>query len=257
MVRPPVGMYALILLFCAVFAFQMMLFYGESRYAAYGDRLVKKSAVTRGASGLPGLMGRFGLVPRAFMSGGDHFIFMNGEQPISVAAPPFGYLGMLFTHLFLHAGLLHLIANLWFFWIFSDNVEERVGTALFLFLFLGTGAAGGLAHVLIQPDSAMVMVGASGGVAGVMGAYTALFPMNRVTTYFCPVWFFIRRLEVPAWMMLGVYILFQILALYRGDMTSARVAFEAHIAGFATGVLIGIPFRNPARGAVGASSAST
>jgi len=254
-VRPPIGMYALILVFCAVFAFQMVLFYGEPRNPV-GDRLEKISVISVETSGLPGLMGRFGLVPHAFMSGDDHFTYLNGEQMISVAAPPFGYSGMLFTHLFLHAGLLHLIANLWFFWIFSDNVEERMGSVFFILLFLGAGAAGGLAHVLVQPDSAVVMIGASGGVSGVMGAYTALFPMNRIATYFCPVWFFIRRLEVPAWMMVGVYILFQFLALYRGDMTSARVAFETHIAGFATGVLIGIPFRNPARPAVAASSAS-
>lgn len=142
------------------------------------------------------------------------------------------------TCLFLHAGLMHLLTNIWFFWIFSDNVEERFGAPLFLVFYLVTGMFSSVVHAYMNQSSHIPLVGASGAVSAVMGAYVGLFPRHRVTSYFCPVWFFIRRVDVPAILVLGLYLLLNILSMTRtvGGI-GPNVAFDAHIGGFIAGFL--------------------
>lgn len=147
------------------------------------------------------------------------------------------------TYMFLHAGLLHLVSNLWFFWIFADNVEERMGSSGFLAFYLLAGVAGGLLHLGLHTDSEAPLIGASGAVSGLMGAYIVLFPGNRITSYFCPVWFYIRRIDVPAWIVLGFFLLLQSFALWNSDIMASRVAFDAHIGGFVVGMLSGVIVR--------------
>ncbi len=154
------------------------------------------------------------------------------------------------TYNFLHGGWMHLLGNLWFFWIFSDNVEERMGKPLFLLFYLAAGVGGGLLHMLLRLESTLPLVGASGAISGLMGAYVILFPGNRITSYFCPVWFFIRRLDVPSWMVLGFFILFNVFAMSQATLSGgSQVAFDCHVGGFLAGLLAGWLFRDagPAR----------
>jgi membrane associated rhomboid family serine protease len=137
------------------------------------------------------------------------------------------------TYMFLHGGWMHFLSNIWFFWIFSDNVEERMGGIKFLFFYLLTGIISGLGHALLNYDSGGTLVGASGAISAVMGAYVVLFPGNRITSYFCPVWFFIRRIDVAAWVVLGMYLLMNFLSL--ASMQHSNTAFDAHIFGFLAG----------------------
>lgn len=148
------------------------------------------------------------------------------------------------TYIFLHGGWMHLIGNLWFFWIFSDNVEERMGSLLFSCFYLFTGVAGGLLHALINASSTIPLVGASGAISGIMGAYVVMFPGNRITSYFCPIWFFIRRIDVPAWAVLGFYILLNLAAQAKSEFLGAGVAFDCHVGGFLTGALIAFLFKS-------------
>lgn len=143
------------------------------------------------------------------------------------------------TCIFMHAGLMHLLTNIWFFWIFSDNVEERFGSLLFALFYLFTGMFSSLVHAYMNSESHVPLVGASGAVSAVMGAYIVFFPRHRVTSYFCPIWFFIRRIDVPAVIVLGVYLLLNILSMTKasGPM-GANVAFDAHIGGFIAGFLL-------------------
>lgn len=142
------------------------------------------------------------------------------------------------TSIFLHAGWMHILSNIWFFWIFSDNVEEKFGSVLFLIFYLGTGIASGLFHAALRMESTIPLVGASGAVSAVMGAYVAFFPKNRITSYFCPVWFFIRRIDVPAFLILGLYLITNLISMSQSSLTGANVAFDAHIGGFIAGFTV-------------------
>lgn len=171
---------------------------------------------------------------------------MNEEEKkiaeiVDVENTPFWLTLMPLTCIFMHGGLLHLLSNIWFFWIFSDNVEEKMGTLFFGFLYLFSGIVSSLGHAIIKPDSLIPLVGASGAISAVMGAYLMIYPKNRITTYFCPIWFFIRRIDVPAVVVLGMYLLLNFLSM----STSAHggTAFDAHISGFVIGAAFGFMFR--------------
>jgi membrane associated rhomboid family serine protease len=146
----------------------------------------------------------------------------------------------IFTSLFLHGGWLHLIGNMLYLWIFGDNVEDAMGRPRFIVFYLVCGAAAALGQSLVAPGSHVPMVGASGAIAGVLGAYMMLFPRANVTVLFIFI-IFIRFVQLPAVLVLGLWFLFQ---LWSGAMTPTQeggVAFFAHIAGFLTGMVL-IPF---------------
>jgi membrane associated rhomboid family serine protease len=144
----------------------------------------------------------------------------------------------LFTSMFLHGGWMHLVGNLWFLWVFGDNVEDILGHASFLVFYLACGVAGGVAHVLANPDSTVPAIGASGAISGVMGAYLLKFPRSRVTTLI----FFLLTIEVPALLMIGYWFLTQLLSgfgsLASADPNSGGTAWFAHIGGFAAGCVL-------------------
>jgi membrane associated rhomboid family serine protease len=153
--------------------------------------------------------------------------------------------------MFMHGDWMHFLGNMLFLWIFGDNVEDRVGHARFVLFYVLCGAAAALAQVWISPASRVPMVGASGAIAGVMGAYFVMFPHSRVLTL-VPIFFFIELIEVPAIFFLGIWFLLQFLS----GVTSlgvARaqdvggVAFWAHVAGFVAGVIWIFVFRRPER----------
>ena len=134
--------------------------------------------------------------------------------------------------MFLHAGLFHILGNMWFLWIFGNNVEEAFGTLGYVAFYLATGIAATAAFVVLNPDETIPLLGASGAIAGVLGAYLVLFPTHRVLTWF--VFFFV---PVPAVLFLGVWFFSQFGV--QGD----AVAWQAHVGGFVAGVAVTLPLR--------------
>ena len=142
--------------------------------------------------------------------------------------------GAIFTSMFLHGSWMHLIGNMWFLWIFGNNVEDSMGHLRFLAFYLITGLAAAGAHVVIDPSSPIPMVGASGAISGIMGAYMLLYPQARVTTVI--VFVFIRVMQVPAWVMLGYWFVIQALTGVGGQ--TGGVAVWAHVGGFGAGAAL-------------------
>jgi membrane associated rhomboid family serine protease len=149
------------------------------------------------------------------------------------------------TSMFLHGGWLHLIGNMWFLWVFGNNVEDSTGKARFLIFYLLCGVLAAVTQGIANPRSAIPMVGASGAISGVMGAYIVLYPRVRVHMLIF-LGLFITTITVPAYMMLGYWFFLQLLG---GLPTLARetggVAFLAHAGGFVSGMILVLLFRNP------------
>jgi membrane associated rhomboid family serine protease len=142
------------------------------------------------------------------------------------------------TSMFLHASWLHVIANMWFLFIFGDNIEDHLGHLPYFILYLVCGVAASAAHIAFNPSSDIPSVGASGAIAGVMGAYFVVFPSARVLTFF-PIFFF----WIPAWLMLGYWFVLQFLSgaattITPAGQSSGGVAFWAHVGGFLTGIAL-------------------
>ena len=153
----------------------------------------------------------------------------------------------LFTSQFLHGGWIHIISNMLYLWIFGDNVEDRLGHGWFVVFYLGTGAVAAILQTLFNPFSSVPMVGASGAIAGVMGAYFVLYPHSRVLTVVFLIIFF-DIIEIPAVFFLGLWFLLQLLSgigsLAVSNAAGGGIAFWAHIGGFAAGALIGMVLRS-------------
>lgn len=142
----------------------------------------------------------------------------------------------LLTCCFLHGGWMHFLGNMWFLYIFGDNVEDRFGHIGYLILYLAWGVAASLTHLLTNAESTIPTIGASGAIAGVMGAYLWLFPHGRVMTLI-PLGFFTRIVELPSILFLGIWFLMQLLSgtMSVGGVETSGVAWWAHIGGFAAG----------------------
>jgi membrane associated rhomboid family serine protease len=151
-----------------------------------------------------------------------------------------------FTSMFLHAGWLHLLGNLLFLWIFGINVEGRMGHTRFLLVYLAGGVAANAAQVLVDPTSEIPMIGASGAISAVLGAYLVLFPRARIQSLVF-LGFFYQLIAVPAVIVLGFWFLLQVVdgigALGATTGMDGGVAFFAHIGGFVAGALLALPFR--------------
>jgi membrane associated rhomboid family serine protease len=148
----------------------------------------------------------------------------------------------LITSMFLHGGWMHIIGNMWFLWIFGNNVEDSMGKLRFAIFYVLCGLGAAFAQVAAQPASMVPMVGASGAIGGVMGAYVILYPRVRVFTL-VPLGFFMTSVALPAWVMLGYWMLLQLLGTLGG--AEAGVAFWAHIGGFAAGAVLVKLFARP------------
>jgi hypothetical protein len=177
--------------------------------------------------GVLGFIAEFALVPGQISYG-----VQSGEIGIGSLASPF------LTSMFLHGGWLHLIGNMWFLWIFGDNVEDTLGSFRFLLFYVIAGVAAGVTHYALQPTSPIPTVGASGAIAGVLGGYLVLFPGARVVTL-VPIGFFLQLMELPAALMIGLWFLVQLLsgALSLG-IGGGGVAWWAHVGGFLAGLLL-------------------
>ncbi|MFH1017366.1 MAG: rhomboid family intramembrane serine protease [Pseudomonadota bacterium] len=138
-----------------------------------------------------------------------------------------------FTAMFMHGGFLHILGNMWFLWIFGGNVEGALGRSRFVLFYLITGVISFLAHVAVHPMSHVPLVGASGAIAGILGAYFVLFPTNRILTLI-PIFFFVTTVRIPAAFFLGIWFLMQFLYSSMGG----QVAWWAHIGGFVSGMIL-------------------
>lgn len=181
---------------------------------------------------LNALLFEFGVVPTqmtAILRG------VSGLNPSEAIIP-------LFTSMFLHASWLHVIGNMWVLWIFGDNIEDYLGHFKYLVFYLLSGLAGGLVHILFNLNSRMPSIGASGAIAGVMGAYFILYPKAKVLTI-VPLIVFFTFWWLPAWIVLGYWFVVQFLsgtatAIAATSQTSGGVAFWAHVGGFAAGIFM-------------------
>jgi len=184
--------------------------------------------------GLNAFLARNALVPAA-VTGSLRY----GSITFTDTVAPF------FTSMFLHGGWLHLITNMWFLWIFGDNVEDVLGKIRYVLFYLLCGLAAALTHFLIQPGSTLPVVGASGAIAGVLGAYAVLFPGARVVTL-VPVFFFLQVIELPALLILGLWFVLQILSgsiAVAGPASAGGVAWWAHVGGFLAGMVLVLVMR--------------
>jgi len=159
---------------------------------------------------------------------------LEGGEPIVAPALTFA------SSMFLHGGWAHLLGNMWYLWIFGDNVEDRLGMAGFLLFYLAAGVFASLIHYFANPGSTLPTVGASGAIAGVLGAYAVAFPRARVITL-VPLFPFFQVIPLPALLVLGLWFVFQFFSgalLLAGGAGGGGVAWWAHIGGFVFGVVV-------------------
>lgn len=198
----------------------------------------------------------FGYELLVLLQGGDaaldRFVERRGLVPAElVAALAAGELASgpvldVLTHLFLHGSWLHLMGNALFLWIFGPNVEDRLGRPLFLAFYLAGGVAAAAGQVLVDPASDVPMIGASGAISAVLGAYLILFPRARIQSLVFLV-FFYELIAVPSVIVLGFWFVLQLIdgfaSLGLATEASGGIAFWAHIGGFAAGALLAVPLR--------------
>jgi membrane associated rhomboid family serine protease len=203
-------------------------------------------ATRRGPEHL-GLVEEYGMVPFRITHPGEPFeipvdvrVIQGPEglqqvivvEPGSPAAVP-AILTML-TCIFLHGGWMHFLGNMWFLWIFGDNIEDRLGHIGFLIFYVACGVAASVAHLMSDPGSTLPTIGASGAIAGVMGAYFVWYPHSRVHTL-VPIFYFLHFVDLPAPLFLGVWFLMQFLQGATTQGLGGGVAWWAHIGGFVVG----------------------
>jgi len=169
----------------------------------------------------------WGLVPLRFA-----YAFA-GEEPLGPTV------ATAFTSMFLHGGWIHLLGNLWYLWIFGDNVEDRLGHWKFLLFYLAGGLVAAATHTLLNLGSPVPTVGASGAIAAVLGAYAGMFPRARVVTL-VPIFFFVQVITLPAMLVLGLWFVVQIFTGTLSIGAGGGVAWWAHIGGFVFGMVVGL-----------------
>lgn len=179
-------------------------------------------------------------------SGGANMIYAYGLIPAALSGEadlPHGLyrvepLITLFSYQFLHAGMLHLLGNLLYLWVFGDNVEDAMGHWRFFLFYIICGALAGFVHWFAQPQSDVPLIGASGAISGVLGAYLVLHPKAKILVplYFVPVY-------LPAWILLLFWFGFQVVSMLTLESDDMGPAWWAHIGGFIAGAILVIPFR--------------
>lgn len=177
----------------------------------------------------------FGFIP-------DRFFAQQAEGWLTIS----GYLPV-FSSMFLHANLIHLISNMWMLWIFGDNVEDCMGHGRYLLFFLLCGVASVAAQAIANPQSAIPMIGASGAISGVLGAYFLTYPHAKILTLL-PIFILIYLIELPAYFFLGFWFIMQFVqgslySLNSDQIVGGGVAWWAHVGGFAAGVVLLQVFR--------------
>ncbi len=176
------------------------------------------------------------------LSGGDQFIQDWAFVPSRFSANPEANAATIFSAMFMHGGWLHLFGNMLFLWIFGDNVEDRFGHLKFLIFYLLAGVAATFSQYAVSPESSVPNVGASGAIAGVLGAYILMFPQSRVNVLLGR-----QIVAMPAFVVLGLWIVLQLVSgvgtIAYTDESTGGVAYMAHIGGFISGVAMTFLFR--------------
>jgi len=178
----------------------------------------------------------------------DRFISTWGLVPAHLMADPINTWNTIYSSMFLHGGWFHIINNMWVLFIFGDNVEARMGKVKYLIFYLMSGTAAGLLQTYILPNSQVPMIGASGAIAGVLGAYLVLFPRSRVASL-VPIFFIFTIIEIPAF----IYLIFWFVSqLYSGWLSiqgasGSGIAWWAHIGGFTFGLIMSFFFASRRR----------
>ncbi len=174
----------------------------------------------------------------------NRFILVYGLVPVRYSVPEIGIQFTFFqqkfaflSFMFIHGGFLHLLGNMWTLYIFGDNIEDRLGPARYLAFYLLCGLASGLIHLFFNWDSRIPTVGASGAIAGIMGAYFILYPKSKILTLI-PVFIIPFFFELPAYVFLGIWFLIQALSAVGSSGQMGGIAWWAHIGGFVAGVLL-------------------
>ena len=165
----------------------------------------------------------------------NHFIRQYAMVPSRL------HLSTIVTMMFLHGGWMHLIGNMWFLWVFGDNVEDVLGHGKYLLFYLLCGVIAAIAQYAISPDSRVPVLGASGAIAGVMGAYLVKFPNSRILTLL-PLFVFFTSVEMPAWLILVYWFVLQFFSglgsIGYSQASAGGVAFFAHVGGFIAGMVL-------------------
>jgi membrane associated rhomboid family serine protease len=176
-------------------------------------------------------------------AGLDRFIYIYGLVPARYSVPqiaeyfsPAQQIFSFLTFMFLHGGFWHLLGNMWSLYIFGDNVEDRLGPIRYLLFYLICGLASGVSHLLLNLNSNIPTIGASGAIAGVMGAYFILHPRSRILTLI-PIFFIPYFIEIPAFIFLGVWFILQFISAAASSSQSGGIAWWAHIGGFVCGII--------------------
>lgn len=178
---------------------------------------------------------RYGMVPAAW-----------SDPLLSARLDLLDKITPVFTSMFLHGGLLHLVANVWSLLLFGDNVEDRLGHLRYLLFYLFCGVMAGLLHLFTNWGSTVPVIGASGAIAGVMGAYLVLYPRARILTV-VPVFIFLHYAEVPAFFYLAFWFFMQLYSGLLAPAAGSGIAWWAHVGGFVAGVYYVLRFRSPRR----------
>src|SRR6516164_2403986 len=172
---------------------------------------------------------RYGVAPAAV------FAWPQSHLPVSAVVIPF------FSSMFLHGGWLHLIGNMWYLWIFGDNIEDRLGHFAYLIFYLLCGLGAGIVHTILNYNVAVPSIGASGAIAGVLGGYLVSYPGARVLTL-VPIFIFIQIIEIPALIVLGFWFVMQFFygtaSLASATANAGGVAWWAHVGGFVIGMIL-------------------
>ena len=199
--------------------------------AATGQRILSSSPSVFEIERSEWFQTQYALIPAELLGGRD--------LPPTIVLP---LLLTLLTSMFLHGGIMHVLGNMLYLWIFGDNVEDAMGSVRFLGFYLLCGIAASFAQIAVGPGSSVPMLGASGAIAGVLAAYFMLYPRSRVLTLI-PLFFFMRLVAVPAVFLLGFWFVLQVISSVNSLSSSSGVAFFAHIGGFTAGLFLVFPFR--------------
>ena len=192
----------------------------------------------------PNLIYGFSAIPKEIMTNTDlvepQTVSSHGQSTQVPQLPgPSPIFLTLFTAMFMHGSLMHIGSNMLFLWIFGDNVELRFGTFRFILFYLISGIAASLTHIFLDPDSVIPSLGASGAIAGVLGAYLVMFPRNKVNALF-----FIKIVSVPAIVVIGLWGVMQFLPLFTQKKGAiSGIAYAAHAGGLVAGLVLGLIFR--------------
>jgi membrane associated rhomboid family serine protease len=238
----PVVVYIIIAINCLIFLLLQQAGTAGGERFTYGYSVVPYEITTGEDLKTPVVIREGGMA-----EGGPRRRFSQQPVVIPEAPGPSPIYLTLLTAMFMHGGWMHLLGNMLYLWIFGDNIEDNFGHGKFVLFYLACGLAASFAQIAVDPSSPIPSLGASGAIAGVLGAYLVMFPHNRVRNLVI-LGFIITTIELPAIIVLGFWIVIQIVSQYTASFSptteSGGVAYMAHIGGFVAGLVLSFVFRN-------------